>query len=60
MPERIAAEGSRAVFRIFEDLFAFGPECLDPLQGGLQIVYVEIEVHWAPMPLVVAPVFGSR
>ena len=56
MAERIAAEGSRAVLGILEDLLALGPERLDAPKRRLQVVHVEVEVHRTPVALVPAPI----
>jgi hypothetical protein len=60
MAEWIATEGSGAVLGVLEDLLALGPERLDPPKGGLQIFYVEVEMHRTPMTLVPAAIGRIR
>jgi len=50
------------MLRIFEDLLALSTKLLNALKGSVQVLYVEVEVHWSPMPLELAPVtgFGRR
>jgi hypothetical protein len=54
--EWVATEGSGAVLGILEDLLALGPKRLDPLKGGLQIFYVEVEMHRTPVSPVPAAI----
>ena len=56
MAEWIATEGSGAVLGILEDLLALGSKRFDPPKGGVQVFYVEVEMHRTPVTLVPAAI----
>ena len=58
MTKRIAAECSGPMLWVLEDLLAPGTKSLNSLKGGVEILYMEVEVHGSPMALICAPVIG--
>ncbi len=58
MTKWIAAERSGPMLWVLEDLLALGTKSLNSLKGGVEIFYMEVEVHRSPMAPKFAPVIG--
>jgi hypothetical protein len=58
--EWIAAESGRPMLRILEQLLALGTKRLDPLEDGVHVFHVKVEMHGTPVTLVSATVSRIR
>lgn len=59
MTKWIAAECDGAMLWVLEDLLALGAKRLDTLQGSVQVIDMEVEVHRRPVALVPASIVGA-
>ncbi len=60
MTKGIAAERGRSMARMLEYLLSLGAQRFHSLKGGVQVVYMKVEMNRRPMALEFAPIKGTR